>query len=166
MGNSLQEQLQRIESQLKKQINDCLRNEIAKHVKEEIQTSVSTTIYQSGTPEEYIRRGGNAYGGMGAANGSDSLGDVQRMKHSVLNGVLKVTDEAYRNDDYDYAGYGYDLSKSLAENMEYGYGNRNYWYNEPRPFMKEARDYMRQSGVLTEVMKDALGKRLGRKNVV
>jgi len=25
---------------------------------------------------------------------------------------------------------------------------------------------MRQSGVLTEVMKDALGKRLGRKNVV
>ena len=163
--SSLQQQLQRIEQQIKKQVNDCLRKELAKHVKEEIQTAVSTEIYNSGIPEIYNRRGGNDYGGMGAVNGSGSLGDVQQMNHSVLNMTLKVTDDAKRNDDYDYAGYGYDLGKSLLENMQMGYGNKIFWWNKPRPILSVAKQHMRETGVHVEVMKDALQKRFGRKNV-
>jgi len=153
---SLQQQLFKIEQLIKKQVNDCLRIEMSKHVKEEIQTAVSTEIYMSGTPEEYIRRGGNAYGGMGNPVGTGSLGDVSQMHHSVINGTLKVTNDAYRNDDYDYAGFGYDTSKSLLENLQEGYGYKNHWWNKSRPVLPVAIKHMKDTGIHVEVFKEAL----------
>ena len=106
-----------IEAYLKKQIDSCLDKEVAQHVKEEQMTAISDVVYGAGIPSKYERRGGNPYGGMGNTLGTGSLGDPSEMHHTVKNGELVVTNDAERNIDYKWAGYGYNTSKSLAENI-------------------------------------------------
>jgi len=84
------------------------------------------------------------------------------MDHSVGNGQLIVMDNALRNEEYEYPGTGYDDGRSLAYNMIMGYDKRDTWYSQPRNFIGEARDNMRQSGILTKVMREALQRRLGK----
>lgn len=148
-----------IEAYLKKQIDSCLDKEVAQHVKEEQMTAISDVVYGAGIPSKYERRGGNPYGGMGNTLGTGSLGDPSEMHHTVKNGELVVTNDAERNIDYKWAGYGYDTSKSLAENIVYGYGDKDEWYNEPRDFISETIKSMKESGSHVEVMKEALEKR-------
>ena len=78
------------------------------------------------------------------------------------NGQLIVMDNALRNEEYEYPGTGYDDGRSLAYNMIMGYDKRDTWYSQPRNFIGEARDNMRQSGILTKVMREALQRRLGK----
>ena len=154
---SLQQQLRIIEEKIKKQVNDSLKKELATHVKSEISHAVDTEIYQSGDPTEYHRRGKS-----GNFTGTGSLGDPLEMDHSVGNGQLIVMDNALRNMDYEYPGTGYDDGRSLAYNMIMGYDERDTWYSQPRNFIGEAIDNMRQSGILTKVMREALQRRLGK----
>ncbi len=151
---------------LKEQINSSLDKELAKHVKEEIQTAISTEVYGAGTPVVYVRRGSNSYGGMGNPEGTGSLADINQMNHMVNNGELLVTDDAKRNMSYKFAGIGYDISKSLTENIVSGYGDENRWYNRPRPFMDVAIENMKTSKSHIEVMKEALEDRLGKGTVI
>ena len=148
-----------IEDYVKKQIDDCLDKEVAKLVKEEIMTSISTEVYGAGTPVEYVRRGGNPYGGMGNPVGTGSLADINEMSHTVKNGELFVTDDAKRNPDYKDAGTGYDTNKSLAENIAFGYGDRSEWYNKPRNFIADAVKNMKDSNSVVEILKEALENR-------
>jgi hypothetical protein len=132
---------------------------MAEHVKSEISKSVETTVYSAGQPTMYHRRGEN-----GNFLGSGSLGDPNEMDYQVNNGVLKVVDNADRSSDYN-PGYGYDESKSLAYNIEFGWGNKDEWYSKARPFMTDAKENMQKTNSHVKVMKDGLKKRLGA-NVV
>ncbi len=155
-----------LEQYLKKQIDETLNNEVARQVKEEIQTAVSTEVYSAGSPVKYERRGGNEYGGMGNPIGTGSLGDVNEMDHQVKNGELIVTNNAERNTKYKFAGIGYDLNKSLAFNIEYGYGAKDKWFNQARPFMSEAVKNMKETKSHVLIMKEGLEKRLGKGTVI
>ena len=157
---SLKEQLRIIEEKIKKQVNDSLKKEVTTFVKSEISHAVDTEIYQSGNPIEYDRRGES-----GNFTGTGSLGDPLEMDSSVSNGQLIVMDNALRNKEYEYPGSGYDDGRSLAYNMIMGYNNKNTWYNMPRNFIREARDNMKESGTLIEVMRGAMKKRMGVNNV-
>jgi len=152
---SLNEQLARIQAHIQKQINDSLYHEIASVTKKEIQNSIDTEIYQSGIPSMYERRG------LSGALGSGSLADPNEMDYNVKDGVLRMVDSAERNMSYgDFPGIGYDLSKSLAYNMEYGYGNE--WYSKPRPFLKKTIENMRESNSHVIAMRLGLQRRLGK----
>jgi len=157
---SLQQQLRIIEEKIKKQINDSLKKEVSTFVKSEISHAVDTEIYQSGNPIEYDRRGES-----GNFTGTGSLGDPLEMNSSASNGQLIVMDNALRNKDYEYPGSGYDDGRSLAYNMIMGYNQRDTWYSQPRNFIEKARDNMKHSGTLIEVMRGAMKKRLGVNNV-
>jgi len=134
---SLQQQLLKIHTKIQKQVNDSLQKEVSSHVK------------------EYTRRNFQ----------SGSLGDIEQMKSNLINdGVLEIKDNAYFNHDFAsiHGGYGdIDLSKSLSFNIEYGYGNKEYPWNEPRDFMNETKKDIKSSNSHVEVLKGALRKRLG-----
>ena len=154
---SLEQQLLAIQLRLQKQFDDCLNKEVAQHVKEQIMTAISTEVYSKGIPEVYERRGGNAYGGMGNTYGTDSLADPKEMNHTVSNGVLRVTDDAMPSNLWN---------RDLDEAITYGYGNKNKWWNKPRPFENVAVENMKTTNSHVEVFKEALQKRLGKGNVV
>ena len=131
---SLQQQLLKIHTKIQKQVNDSLKKEVASHVKEKISNHVQTDVYSAyPNPIEYERRN--------LQNGS--LGDIKQMESNLINdGVLEIKDNADFNHDFasNHGGYGdIDLSKSLAYNIEYGWGNKSTDFSEPRPFMMMAK---------------------------
>ena len=153
---SLADQLVRIHAKIQKQVNDSLKKEVASHVKDKISKHVQSDVYNAyPNPVVYTRRN--------LQNGS--LGDVEQMESNLINdGVLKITDNADFNHDFAsrHGGYGdIDLSKSLSFNIEYGYGNKEYPWNEPRDFMNKTKKDIKSSNSHVEVMKNALKKRLG-----
>jgi len=139
--------LSQLEAYLQTKIKDALNKEVAENVKEEIQTAVSERIYQSGTPEIYVRRGGNQYGGMGNSLGTGSLGDPNEIHHTVNAGILEVTDEAKSKMPWD---------RDLSEAMIHGYGDKSQWFNEERDFLETARENMREDKSFVEAMRDGL----------
>lgn len=145
---------------LQKQINEVLNKEVAKQVKEEIQQGVSSKVYEAGKPEMYIRRGAmdnNEF--MGNPMGTGSLADIKEMKHKVKDGTLTVTNEAKKNICFPKNKFGYDDSKSLAYNIEFGYGDMDFWFNRPRQFMKEAINNMKENKGHIDAMIDGLKKK-------
>lgn len=137
---------------LQKQINSVLLTEVSEVVKDELQSSVSDIVYTE-TPKQYIRRN--------LKNGS--LGDKDTMNSSLIaDGLLEVSPDADFNHQFANAHGGYgavDLDKSLAENIEYGYGSKTHWYDIPRPFVQESRDNLKSSKAHVECMKDGLRKK-------
>jgi len=153
---SLNDQLARIHTKIQKQVNDSLKKEVATHVKEKISNHVQSDVYNAyPNPVVYTRRN--------LQNGS--LGDTEQMKSNLINdGVLEVKDNADFNHDFasEHGGYGdIDLSKSLAYNIEYGYGSMSQPWNEPRDFINETKKDIKSNNSHVEVLKGALRKRLG-----
>ena len=103
---------------------------------------------------------------MGNPDGTGSLGDKTKMNHTVKDGVLEVTDDAERNEAYKFAGIGYDTSKSLAENIIEGYGNKQFYYNKPRNFIQRTIEIMKENKPHLDVFKEELERRLDSKIVV
>jgi len=101
--------------------NDIMNNEVATAIKEQISKSVEDVVYAAGEPMIYQRRN--------LINGS--LGDPLVMNHTIEGNTLIVTDDADYNSQYDIAG-----NKTLAYNIEKGYGDRDEWWKMPRPFIK------------------------------
>ncbi len=75
------------------------------------------------------------------------------MNHTVSNGVLIVSPDAKPKTG---SGFGYDITKSLAENIAYGYGKQDFWFNKPRNFPEEARGAIRDGRGHIELMKKYL----------
>lgn len=139
-----------IEVYLQEKLNDCLQKEVAETVKDELQSSISEVVYGAGTPTKYIRRGFGENGGI--ADKSSMTTEL------VSSGVIKITPEAERNMNYKFAGIGYDEKKSLAENLVEGYGNRQFWWNQSRDFVEEARENLKSGKAHIEALKDGLRK--------
>lgn len=159
-----------LEKYLQEQINDSLDKEMAEQVKEDISLAVLMDVYGAGTPKRYERRAEEAMGGgMDKAKGTGSLSDPSEMEHEVdkENNTLTVENLATFNDDFNrrkaFGNDQIDKSKSLAENIHYGYGARDEWWNESRSFMDTASKFSETN--LVGTMEDALVKRLGRNNV-
>jgi len=158
---SLNNQLAKIQTRIQKQINDSLKKEVSTMVKNKISNHVALDVYVVyPNPIEYERRH--------FENGS--LGDVKQMESTLIDdGVLKVQDNADFNHEfasmYDRGYGGVDLSKSLSENIEYGYGSMSRIWNKPRRFIKNTKEDIKDSNSHVETMKIALRKRLGNSAV-
>ena len=129
-----------LEAYLNKKIQIVLDKNVAPVVKESIQTAVSDVVYGAGIPNIYQRR--NLKDG--------SLGDVNEMNHEVSGNILTVTDDAKSK-------LPWDNGRTLAENMEYGYGEA--WYSVSRPFINGedgAKNILREDKSHIEAMKDGL----------
>jgi len=118
-------------------------------VKLQMAEGVRTVVYKAGEPRIYIRRG--------IYPTSMGLGDITKMHHKVNNEVLIVTDDAEL--DRSYSRSDADYSKSLAENIEYGYGNKHEWYNKPRRFIRDSKDKLGTNKYHVKAMKTGLTKR-------
>ena len=140
--------LKSLEAYIKKQINESLNDDVANTVKTTISEEVENTVYAAGHPVVYQRRG--------AYEGTGGLGDINEMTHKVYNGVLTVTDDAEAYYDGDN---GLDGNKSLAENIEWGYGDRESWYNQGRPFIENSKDKLLDEERHISAMKRGLEKR-------
>jgi len=135
-------QLQKV---IQEKIDSSLKNEVAEHAKDEIQSSLSEVVYSSYEPKVYERRG---YSGGG-------LGDQDTMNSKLVkSGELEVVPNALPK-----TGGGLDNDYSLAYNIVHGYGSKNQPWNKPRDFVENARENLRNDGSLREVMVDALRKR-------
>ena len=155
--------LKDLEKYLKQQIDKSLKDDMAEYVKHEITASVSDVVYGAGVPREYKRRAEDRQGYMSIPDGTGSLADPEVMDATVKDGVLEVVDNAGFNPRFDNPDDDIDTSKSLAENIEYGYGTLKPWYRKPRPFMETARDNVEQN--MVEVMRLSLQQKLGKGNV-
>jgi len=146
--------LSALQAEIMKQVNSVLQVEEAEMVKDKIEMHVQTDVYDAYPhPIMYKRR--NFHSG--------SLGDIAHMdSHLLESGLLEVVDNADFNHPfaYKYGGYGdIDLDKSLAENIEKGYGSMSEEWNEPRPFIKNTREEIRNSNLHTTTMKKGLQAR-------
>lgn len=128
--------LKELEAFLQNKINDSLTDNVARQVKDEIALAVDRTIYDSGVPTTYERRG------IALQNGG--LADQTQMEDVLeSNGVLVVTDNAQPKVTGEYNGL--DNDKSLTENIVRGYGSKDKWWNEPRDFIQSAKDEMQET---------------------
>lgn len=147
-------ELLRVFTLIQKAIDASLDDEVATTGKEVISEKVDELIYEPEIPNQYPRRYENG-----------GLGDTRMMHHTVDNGTLEITDDADFNRDFAESNSGYyggvDLSKSLSYNVEFGYGSKNQWYNEERPFISESRDELAK-GKARDALKNGLEKRLGK----
>lgn len=154
--------IKELEIYLQKQIDEALQNEVAEVAKEEIVESANKNVYGAYKPVQYIRRISN-----------QGLSDKENMSSVLVkSGELIVSDDAPFNPDGErldghngIVEHGkIDMSKSLAYNIEYGWGNKETPYSEARPFIEDARNNL-ENGIAKEALKKGLGKRLGVENV-
>lgn len=138
-----------LEKEIRKLINETLDDDVATTVKDVNSQEVEKTVYSAGDPIIYQRRD--------ARFGTGSLGDPNEMNHTVRNGVLKVTNDA--EPYYSDSENGLNNNWSLAENIEWGYGDRENWYNQPRPFTENTKEELLSSKKHIEAMKRGLKKR-------
>ena len=144
--------IEELNAYLQKQIDEVLKNEVAKAVKDQIHIGVVDEVYNvkrpDGTPKKYERRG--------VADGSGGLADRERMIVRPRGvGRISITDEADFNPTNGTYG-DIDRGKSLGENIEKGYGDRQKWYNKGRPFMEHARENLISGKYHIEAMKKGL----------
>lgn len=166
MANKTFKSISELNAYLQEKINETLQSKhFTDTIKNEITTAVSEDIYNSGTPLSYDRRAGNEYGGMKNPIGTGSIADPETMDSNLIsNGVLEISPNATRNEEYKWVGWGYDISKSLAENLIKGYGDK--WYSVPRNFLETARESMRVSKSHVNSMRDGLEEVFGKGNVI
>jgi len=147
--------LQQLEQYLKEKINESLQVEVAEMVKDKISQHTQTDVYDKYDPVFYKRRYFD--------NGG--LGDETRMGSKLVSdGILEVQDNNDFNHPWAYTHGGYgdiDTDKSLAYNIEFGYGDMDEPYNRPRPFIEKTREEIQGKSLHTLTMKKALQTRLG-----
>ena len=158
---SLQQQLNEIIKKIQRKVNESLSNEVSQVAVREVSKSVETHVYSMYQPTKYWRRKYSEHG----------LADKTNINTTLIEpGKLMITDDApfnpYNNDgtyeppaeEGQIETGEIDMSKSLGYNIEYGWGNHNTDYSEPRPFMMMAKREM-ENGKIRSALKKGLLKR-------
>jgi hypothetical protein len=165
LGNKNFSNLKDLEKYIQTQIDKVLVAQVSEVIKDELESSISDEVYAKHEPSQYIRRG--------IPNNIGGLADKSTMHHNLISsGVLEVTPDADFNHVFamNYArpkGYGdIDLNKSLAENIEFGYGSKTHDWDKPRPFVEKTRENLRSNKNHIESLKDGLEDIFGKGNVI
>ena len=155
--------LKALEKHLKEQIDDVLRDEVAKTVKQTEQSAIYDVVYgaygslATNEPKEYRRR----YDKKGG------LASIQNMESGVVAGMLHVTNNTPFDDGYNTDNHGIGLD----ELVEYGDGGGGFSYEwpvgtntfgdfySPRPFTEETIDRLDATGDHIESLKNGLRRR-------
>jgi len=152
--------LKEIEAYLQQKINAVLIDNVADAVRDEIESSAIDMLNEY-NPITYQRRSSSN------SLGSGGIADKETMNTELVSdGVIAITPNAERNKDFsNFPGWGYDENKSLAENLVFGYGNRQYPWNQPRDFVDDARNSLKSGKAHVEAMRDGLKEIFGNENV-
>ena len=150
-----------LQKAIQEKIDETLQDEVANTVKKQISESASNIVYKAYEPTIYWRR---KYTDRG-------LADEEIMNSNLVSsGELVVTNDAPfnpKNIDGTHEPEGEEpehekgitnMNKSLAYNIEYGWGSRSESYSKPRPFMSNAKEHLR-NGKAREALKKGLRKR-------
>jgi hypothetical protein len=144
-------------------IPKVLQSNVANAVKEEIANSADRVVYTAYEPTTYYRR----------KDANRGLKDKSQM-NALMTGAceLTVTDDAPFNPfntDGTYEPMGstgqwergkIDIGKSLAYNVENGWGFQETDYSKARRFMEDATETLRD-GVAADAVRDGLTEILG-----
>ena len=132
---------------LQEKINATLLDNVSDAVRDEIESSISDTVFSAGQPIYYNRRS------EGNGLNSGGLADKTQMDATLIsNGTVEIVDNA---DSYNPWNNG----RSLAENIEFGYNNKENWWDQPRPFISEAKQNLEETKAYVNSMRDGLIKR-------
>ena len=145
---------------LQQKINVILIDTVSDVVRDELESSAIEMLNEY-NPILYKRRSSTN------SLGSGGIADKETMNTELVSdGVIVITPNAERNKDFNnFPGWGYDENKSLAENLVFGYGNRQYPWNQPRDFVDDARNSLKSGKAHVEAMRDGLKEIFGNENV-
>lgn len=130
---------------LQKQINETLLDEVSDTVKDEIESSISDVVFSAGEPVWYSRR--SQYNGLN----SGGLADKAEMDTTLISdGTIEIVDNAKPS-----RPWGLRLDQAI----EYGYNQKQNWWDKPRPFIAESKENLKKSKAHIESMRDGLIKR-------
>ena len=141
--------LKELRKAVEKAIDNSLENEVFEVVRSEEIKSIETDVFAVYTPEIYERR---AFGG---------FNEEENITHdTVKNGTIKIENITEFNQEYKTANEG----PELAVLIEYGHGNKDYYYDypssddfcAPRPFISNTRKRLKKSGKHKETLKIGL----------
>ena len=144
---------------LQAKINIALENEVKSEVSKIMVEQIQETVYDTYSPntnaEDYYHRRSN----------EDALGDPSNIGGIVINDVLEVYNAAVTNPDIYVHGELYQSQNEgdyLAPIIEYGQGydfnskNGDLGYEQPRPFIENSRETLRQTKVHVKALKKGL----------
>jgi len=146
-----------LEKYLQSQINNSLQQDVAPIVKETMSAEIQNTVYaEYPNPHMYNRR---------KSGGLESVENMNIDESLINSGVLSITNDTPFDDRYDTENSG----DGLAGLIEFGDGydghtydytnyNGNSPYLEPRPFIQNSRDTLKQTGAHIKALKKGLKK--------
>ena len=116
-------------------------------VKDEIESSISDTVFSAGEPVWYQRR--SQYNGLN----SGGLADKAEMDATLISdGVIEIIDNAKPSRPWNNG-------RTLSENIEFGYNQKKNWWDQPRPFIAESKENLKNSKAHADSMRDGLIRR-------
>jgi len=139
-----------IEAYITRQINNGLKNEVARVVKDTMADEIQTTVYGVYSPIMYERRYGNG-----------GLSDERNMRDELVSdGVLAVSNETPLNDRYGSSYSRKSLSEIVISGEGYMYHSQygNNGYEQPRDFIDATIRSLQSTGAHVEALKNALRK--------
>lgn len=144
MSNSFTN-LAELQLYFQKKINETLLDDVSDAVKDEIESSVTDTVFSAGSPVWYNRRS------EGNGLGSGGLADKEQMDTTLISdGVISVQDNASPSRPWD---------RRLDQAIQEGYNQKENWWDSPRPFISNARENLKETQAHVSSMRDGLAKR-------
>jgi len=129
---------------IKRKIDNTLKNEVSQITKEIIQEHIQTDVYNAGSPRVYVRR---YYDG--------GLIDERNLVTDVKDNTLTITDVAKFNPIGTTPSSSPDeLTRQIVE----GYGSKKTWYSQPRPFMENANIELENNNDVQKAIDDGLAR--------
>jgi len=135
-----------IKSDIAQKINNTLENEVAEAAKAVVQKNIQETVYDAGYPSWYQRRYYN-----------DGLIDEDNLAVNVRDGELTISNTAkarYPSWERKLQASGTTLSNLIIK----GYGDRDQWYNQPRPYMENAENELEDNNKIQAAIDAGLAR--------
>jgi len=134
---------------LQKQVNETLVEDVAPVVKDVMRDNILNTVYSAYKPVKYIRR----YNDGGLIDNENIHSEL------VSDGTISITNDTPVNEEYGGDDSTMSLTEQIIEGKGYNYNLEGAAYLEPRDFMEDTREELRQTGDHVEALKNGLRKK-------
>lgn len=157
--------LKELKGELQKKVNKALQNDVAPVVKNTMIKHIDEDVYDVYEPSTYVRRFNHS--GIEVQSPFDNtentgLEDIDNIISIVQNDTLIVENDTLGSRFYRDKKGKWKTSKNynqpIAEVIETGHGYDVWDDAEPRPFIKNTRNELRETGKHAEALKKGLEK--------
>ena len=146
--------LKDLEKYLQQQVNKSLEKNVTPVVKKIMIEQIEDTVYSAYSPSEYKRRGQD-----------EGLADPENIGGVMVGNTLEIINATAANPDIYIHGVKYESINAddyLTPIIEYGQGyefhsdDGDSGYEQPRPFIENSRETLRQTKVHVKALKKGL----------